>query len=55
MILKATSEILRNYLEKKGPLKATVDLILSADVIHKLRNMDENHPEVKHSMDLNVK
>ena len=54
-ILRWNSEILRNYLEKKGPLKDTVDLILSADVIHKLRNMDDNHPEVKHSMDLNVK
>ena len=54
-ILRWNSEVLRNYLEKKGPLKDTVDLILSADVIHKLRNMDEDHPEVKHSMDLNVK
>ena len=54
-ILRWNSEVLRNYLEKKGPLKDTVDLILSADVIHKLRNMDDNHPEVKHSMDLNVK
>ena len=54
-VLQWNSEVLRNYLEKKGPLKDTVDLILSADVIHKLRNMDDNHPEVKHSMDLNVK
>ena len=54
-IIRWDSEVLRNYLEKKGPLKDTVDLILSADVIHKLRNMDENHPQVKHSMDLNVK
>ena len=54
-IIRWNSDVLRDYLEKKGPLKDTVDLILSADVIHKLRNMDDNLSEVKHSMDLNVK
>ena len=53
-ILSWHSDSLRKYLEKKPHLKETLELILTSDVIHKLRDMEEKYDEVKHSNDLNI-
>jgi len=55
MILSWNSDSLRNYLEKKPHLKETLELILTSDVIHKLRDMEDKYDEIKHSNDLYVK
>ena len=54
-ILSWNSDSLRKYLEKKPHLKETLELILTSDVIHKLRDMEEKYDEIKHSNDLYVK
>ena len=54
-ILSWDSDSLRKYLEKKPHLKETLELILTSDVIHKLRDMEDKYDEIKHSNDLNVK
>tara|TARA_Y100000588_G_C14174240_1_gene890602 strand:+ start:178 stop:831 length:654 start_codon:yes stop_codon:yes gene_type:complete len=54
-ILSWHSDSLRKYLEKKPHLKETLELILTSDVIHKLRDMEEMYDEIKHSNDLSVK
>ena len=54
-ILSWDSDSLRKYLEKKPHLKETLELILTSDVIHKLRDMEDKYDVVKHSNDLNVK
>ena len=41
MILSWDSDSLRKYLEKKPHLKETLELILTSDVIHKLRDMED--------------
>ena len=53
-ILSWNSDSLRKYLETKPHLKETLELILTSDVIHKLRDMEEMYDEIKHSNDLNV-
>ena len=55
MILSWNSDSLRKYLEKKPHLKETLELILTSDVIHKLRDMEDKYDEIKHSNDLYVK
>ena len=54
-ILSWNSDSLRKYLETKPHLKETLELILTSDVIHKLRDMEEKYDEIKHSNDLYVK
>ena len=54
-ILSWNSDSLRKYLEKKPHLKETLELILTSDVIHKLRDMEDKYEEIKHSNDLYVK
>ena len=53
-ILSWNSDSLRKYLEKKPHLKETLELILTSDVIHKLRDMEEMYDQIKHSNDLNI-
>ena len=53
-ILSWDSDSLRKYLETKPHLKETLELILTSDVIHKLRDMEEMYDEIKHSNDLNI-
>ena len=54
-ILSWNSDSLRKYLDKKPHLKETLELILTSDVIHKLRDMEDKYDEIKHSNDLYVK
>ena len=54
-ILSWNSDSLRKYLETKPHLKETLELILTSDVIHKLRDMEDKYDEIKHSNDLYVK
>ena len=53
-IISWNSDSLRKYLGKKEHLKETLELILTSDVIHKLRDMEEKYNEIKHSNDLNI-
>ncbi len=53
-ILRWDSNILRNYIKDKESLKDNVDLILTADLIHKIRSMDEDNDEIVHSRDLKI-
>jgi hypothetical protein len=48
-ILRWDKRSLRKYLANKGTLKDSIDLILTADLIFKLRGMDEEQKEIKHS------
>ena len=48
-ILRWNSRSLRKYLANKETLKGSIDLILTADLIFKLRGMDEELKEIKHS------
>ncbi len=54
MILRWNSQVLRKYLADKETLKDTLDLILTADLIFKLRSMDEDHNEIRHSQDMKI-
>ena len=53
-ILRWNSNILRNYIKDKESLKDNIDLILTADLIHKIRSMDEGNDEIVHSRDLKI-
>ena len=53
-ILRWNSVLLRNYLKDRETLKDNIDLILTADLIHKIRNMDEEKDEIVHSRDLKI-
>ena len=53
-ILRWKSQALRKYLADKETLKDTIDLILTADLIFKLRGMDEDHNEIRYSKDLKI-
>ena len=53
-ILRWDSNILRNYIKDKESLKDNIDLILTADLIHKIRKMDEGNDEIVHSRDLKI-
>ena len=54
MILRWNSQVLRKYLADKETLKDHLDLILTADLIYKLRDMEEDLDEIRHSQDLNI-
>ena len=53
-ILRWNSESLREYLANKETLKDAVDLIITADLIYKLRSIEEEVDEIRHSQDLDV-
>ena len=53
-ILRWKSESLRKYLADKETLKDAVDLIITADLIYKLRSIEEEVDEIRHSQDLDV-
>ena len=53
-ILRWNSESLRKYLANKETLKDAIDLIITADLIYKLRSIEEEVDEVRHSQDLDV-
>ena len=46
--------VLRKYLADKETLKDHLDLILTADLIYKLRDMEEDLDVIRHSQDLNI-
>ena len=48
-ILRWDKENLRTYMENNQTLKHTFDLILTSDLIYKLRGMDEDQNEIIHS------
>ena len=54
MILRWNSKALRKYLEGKETLKDNLDLIITADLIHKLRDMEEDIDKIRHSQDLKI-
>ena len=54
MILRWNSQALRKHIADKETLKDTLDLILTADLIFKLRGMDEDHNEIRYSKDLKI-
>ena len=54
MILRWNSQVLRKYLADKENLKNHLDLILSSDLIYKLRDMEEDLDRIRHSQDLNI-
>ena len=54
MILRWNSQVLRKYLADKETLKDHLDLILTADLIYKLRDMEEDLDVIRHSQDLNI-
>ena len=53
-ILRWNSESLRKYLADKETLKDAIDLIITADLIYKLRSIEEEVDEIRHSQDLDV-
>ncbi len=53
-IIRWNSESLRKYLAGKEVLKDNLDLIFTADLIHKLRDMEEDIDQIRHSQDLKI-
>ena len=53
-ILRWNSQVLRKYLAKKETLKDHLDLILTSDLIYKLREMEEDLDEIRHSQDMKI-
>ena len=53
-IIRWNSEALRKYLAGKEVLKDNLDLIFTADLIHKLRGMEEDIDQIRHSQDLKI-
>ena len=53
-IIRWNSKVLRKYLEGKEVLKDSLDLIFTADLIHKLRDMEEDIDRIRHSQDLKI-
>jgi len=53
-IIRWNSEELRKHLAGKEVLKDSLDLILTADLIHKLRDMEEDIDQIRHSQDLKI-
>ena len=53
-ILRWNSQNLRKYLADKVVLKDTLDLILTSDLIYKLRGMNDDHNQIRHSQDLEI-
>ena len=54
-ILRWNSQNLRKYLADKVVLKDTLDLILTSDLIFKLRGMNDEHNQIRHSQDLEIR
>ena len=48
-ILRWNSQVLRKYLADKETLKDHLDLIFTSDLIHKLRDMEEDIDQIRHS------
>ena len=53
-IIRWNSETLRKHLAGKEILKNNLDLIFTADLIHKLRDMEEDIDKIRHSQDLKI-
>ena len=53
-ILRWNSQVLRKYLADKETLKDHLDLIFTSDLIHKLRDMEEDIDQIRHSQDLKI-
>ena len=53
-ILRWNSQVLRKYLADKETLKDDLDLIFTSDLIYKLRSMEEDLDEIRHSQDLSI-
>jgi len=53
-IIRWNSEALRKHLAGKEILKDNLDLIFTADLIHKLRDMEEDIDKIRHSQDLKI-
>ena len=53
-IIRWNSEALRKHLTGKEALKDNLDLIFTADLIHKLRDMEEDIDKIRHSQDLKI-
>ena len=53
-IIRWNSEALRKHLAGKEVLKDNLDLIFTADLIHKLRDMEEDIDQIRHSQDLKI-
>ena len=53
-IIRWNSEVLRKHLAGKEILKDNLDLIFTADLIHKLRDMEEDIDKIRHSQDLKI-
>ena len=53
-ILRWNSQVLSKYLAKKETLKDHLDLILTSDLIYKLREMEEDLDEIRHSQDMKI-
>ena len=53
-IIRWNSEALRKHLAGKEALKDNLDLIFTADLIHKLRDMEEDIYQIRHSQDLKI-
>ena len=53
-ILHWNSQELRKYLENKEHLKDTLDLIFTCDLIYKLRDMEKDIDEIRHSQDMQI-
>ena len=53
-ILRWNSALLRKYLKGQDSLKDHLDLIFTADLIHKLRDMEKDIDHIRHSQDLKV-
>ena len=53
-ILHWNSQELRKYLANKETLKDTLDLIFTSDLIYKLRDMENDLDEIRHSKDLKI-
>ena len=54
-IIRWNSEALRKYIAGQDSLKDHLDLIFTADLIHKLRDMEEDIDQIRHSQDLKIK
>ena len=54
-IIRWNSEALRKHVAGKEVLKDNLDLIFTADLIHKLRDMEEDIDQIRHSQDLKIK
>ena len=53
-IILWNSEALRKHLAGRESLKDNLDLIFTADLIHKLRDMEEDIDKIRHSQDLKI-